>query len=102
MTLCQKMEINKLGVIAYSSKKLTDGQKAYSNSKREMLALVLSVEKYDKYFAVAGAKIYAYIDHIDILPFLTAPPACIICKMDKASIKTYYRSTISLGESKLR
>lgn len=72
MTLCKKMEKNTLGVIVYSSKKLTDAQKAYSNFKREMLALVLRVEKYEKYFAVAATKIYAYTDHETILLFLTA------------------------------
>lgn len=51
---------------------LTDAQRAYSNSKREMLSLVLELEKYEKILAVDGTKVFAYTDHEALLPLLTA------------------------------
>lgn len=80
MAPSQKTDRNNLGVAAYSSKKLTDAQREYSKSKRELLVIVLCLEKYEKYFAVSESQIYVYTDHETLQPLLTARhiPDCLI------------------------
>ena len=60
--LCQKNSDGKLMVVAFGSKKLTPTQQQYSTTMKELLAIVIGLEKFE-YFLIHSPCVYIYTDH---------------------------------------
>ena len=63
-------------LLAYDSKKLTPAQKNYTTTKKELLAIVMTLTTYRK--LLYGSKIYLYTDHKN-LTFKTFSVQRILC-----------------------
>ena len=61
-TLCQKNQDGRLMVVAFGSKKLTATQANYSTTMKELLAIVLGLERFE-YFLIHSPCVFIYTDH---------------------------------------
>jgi hypothetical protein len=59
--LYQEAEDSKIRYIAFAARSLTDGEKGYGATKRELLAIVFALEKFRYY--VCGTHFTLYTDH---------------------------------------
>jgi hypothetical protein len=59
--------------IAYASKTLTGAQLNYATTKKELLAIIVAIDKFRSY--LVGAKVIVYTDHATLKYFLTKKDA---------------------------